>query len=167
MKQAFLTPSLACFYMSENSDFLRILHGLCTHMWLVDSPHKNRRSLTGSPHKGPILGSFNISVVVSMNKLFNNQLNWRWFETLWCSCDVYVFLELTHRYVALAKGCLALRNYTRRWRRVPRLLIISCLMYFGPLVWIIGTNWNNDFHHMVKWFLYYFHHLVILPVLDA
>ena len=42
------------------------------------------------PHKWSVMRRFDAFVVSSPNKLFNEQLSWRWFETPYCSCDVTV-----------------------------------------------------------------------------
>ena len=43
-------------------------------------------------HKGSVMRSFNVFVVVSMNKMLNKQLSGRWFETPWHSSEVNVML---------------------------------------------------------------------------
>ena len=53
------------------------------HQWLVDSLHK-----------GPVMWTFDISIVVSLNNLLNKQLSGWWFETPRCSCDVTVVIML-------------------------------------------------------------------------
>ena len=47
-----------------------------------------------SPHKGPVIRSFNHFFVVSLNKLLDKELSCRWCETAWCSCDVIVMVWL-------------------------------------------------------------------------
>ena len=43
-----------------------------------------------SPHKGPVMWSFDVFYVVSLGKLLNKQSNCLWFETTCCSCDITV-----------------------------------------------------------------------------
>ena len=42
-------------------------------------------------HTGPLMWSFGVSFVVSLNKLLFKQLNW-WVEIAYCSCDMTVLL---------------------------------------------------------------------------
>ena len=44
-------------------------------------------TLVDSPHRGPVMQSFSVSFVVSLNKLLNQQLCCWWFERL-CHCKV-------------------------------------------------------------------------------
>ena len=49
------------------------------------------QSLVDSPHKWPVVMSFDvISVVGHLHKLLNKQLSCQWFETPWWQCDVTV-----------------------------------------------------------------------------
>ena len=41
-----------------------------------------------SHHKGPVIWSFDIFFVVSLNHLLNKLSNCRWFEISWCLCDI-------------------------------------------------------------------------------
>ena len=48
-------------------------------------------SMVDSPHKGPVMWKFDVSFVVSLNKLLNTQPCYQWFEMpWWCSCDITV-----------------------------------------------------------------------------
>ena len=40
-------------------------------------------SLVDSPHKGPVMGNFDVFFDVALNKLLNKQLNCQWFEIPW------------------------------------------------------------------------------------
>ena len=51
------------------------------------------QSLVDSPHKGPVKGSFNIFLVVSMKKTVEKQLYCQW---KWCSCDVTLMHGHSH-----------------------------------------------------------------------
>ena len=42
-------------------------------------------TLVDSPHRGPVMQSFSVSFVVSLNKLLNQQFSCWWFERL-CHC---------------------------------------------------------------------------------
>ena len=53
-------------------------------------------SLVESPHKGPIMQALRYLCCVGPHKLFNKQLNVRWFETTWRSCDVIVMSLMLH-----------------------------------------------------------------------
>ena len=46
-----------------------------------------------SPHKGPVLQNFDISFVVSLNKLLNKKSRRRWFETPSRPCDIVPVMQ--------------------------------------------------------------------------
>ena len=48
------------------------------HLWILPPPTK------------PVMWKFDAFFVVSLNKLLNEQLNFRWFEMPWCSCAITV-----------------------------------------------------------------------------
>ena len=50
----------------------------------------NHRSPEISPHKEPIIRTFDVFVVANLNKEWNKQLSCRWFATSICSCSVIV-----------------------------------------------------------------------------
>ena len=47
----------------------------------------NPLSPVDSPHKGPMIWSFDAFFVVSLNKMLNKFSSCQWFEIWWCSCD--------------------------------------------------------------------------------
>ena len=57
------------------------------------------RSISIPLIKRPVIRSFDIFVVVNMNKRMNKQSNCRWFETPWLSCGVTVMLHCDSRDV--------------------------------------------------------------------
>ena len=56
-------------------------------------------TLVDSPHRGPVMQSFSVSFVVSLNKLLNQQFSCWWFERL-CHCKV---THLYHIMILFAK----------------------------------------------------------------
>ena len=68
---------------------------------MMRSWHGNTFRITGSlwgatghwsPNKGPVMRSFDVSIVVSLNMLLNKQPGCCWFET-WRLCDITVLLR--------------------------------------------------------------------------
>ena len=45
------------------------------------------------PHKETVIGKFDVPLVVSLTNLLNKQSSCRWFNALWCPCDVTVMLH--------------------------------------------------------------------------
>ena len=58
--------------------------------------HEESPPFSGSsPHKWPIMQSFDFFFVVSLKKLLKKkQLSWQWFATSWCSCDITAMRNL-------------------------------------------------------------------------
>ena len=53
------------------------------------------RSPVDSPHKGPVMWSFDVFFfffTASLNTLLNNQLGCQWYEMPWCSWDIRVMM---------------------------------------------------------------------------
>ena len=54
-----------------------------------------------SPHKGPVMRSFDVFFVVCLYKLLNKQSNYGWFVVPWYSCDIIVILIFSAAVVFL------------------------------------------------------------------
>ena len=99
------------------------------HNWpFVRGIHQSQLWLVDSPHKGPTMQSF--FFVIRLNKLLNEHLSCRWFET-WCSCDItamssqnYVFFVLTG-WVHLGSIVDILRLEQNGWRDADN--IFNCI----------------------------------------
>ena len=72
------------------------------HVFCVKGTHWYTVTLD-SPHTGPIMWSFDISFVVSLNKLLKKLLSCQWFQMPWYSCDNTV-ME-THQPQTTDLGC--------------------------------------------------------------
>ena len=91
---------------------------------LMTSRNRNRLCLIGLcavdySNNGPVLPNFD--VYSSPNKLLNTQSNYRWYETLWRSCDVIIM--------------------NRHWLLRPRSTESQlCSLYFN----FVCTEWDNE-----------------------
>ena len=59
-----------------------------SYQWQVDYPHKET-----------IIWSFDVLLVLSLNKLMNKQSTCQWFETLWCLWEIIIMDLDIHPYL--------------------------------------------------------------------
>ena len=105
-----------------------------------------RRSLVDSPHREPVLWSFDVPFVVSLNKQLNKYLNRLWIETQWCLCDVTVMTWFNHCGHIMA-GILQTSYSPSISRKISFLLwwswqknnVCSC------------NGWTLDMRQAIKW----------------
>ena len=84
------------------------------------------------PHKGPIMRSFDISPVINLNKLFDKDLRYRWFEITLHAYEIRVM------FIARAK-C----SRQQTFRGSPwRVLFVSCFtVVIAKLCAVSCDNW--------------------------
>ena len=90
----FKPSAIAWWWQGHGMEMLSLLV-LCglIHQWLMDSPHK-----------GPVIYSFDVFFAVNLNRLLGKQSSCQWVEMPWCSCDVTVMthsLDEFHRSLSL------------------------------------------------------------------
>ena len=60
-------------------------------IWNHFSCYSPMQSAMDSLHKGPVIWSFTFVFPTSLNNVLDKQSRRRWFETIWCSCEVTVW----------------------------------------------------------------------------
>ena len=115
-------------------------HGSYTmHYW-----HFVRRIYQWIPfnHKGPVMQSFDFSFDVSLNKLLDKWLSYRWLKLPWCSCDMTVMLphwgQVTHICVNNLTIIGSDNGLSPGWRQAI-IWTNAGILLIGP----IGTNFSE------------------------
>ena len=117
-------------------------------------------TLVDSPHRGPVMQSFSVSFVVSLNKLLNQEFICWWFERL-CHCKV---THLCHIMILLQNIIFCYFVYLSFWIHTHMLqnllfrfqsvfsststVVFSSLMFSHLVCW---TKWWMNYWGEVSW----------------
>ena len=101
-------------------------------------------ALVDSPRRGPVMQSFSVSFVVSLNKLLNHQFSCWWFERL-CHCKVTHLCDI----MVLLQNIFCYFVYLSIWIHARyKTYFFGSLMFSHLVCW---TKWWMNYWGEVSW----------------